>query len=591
VAERVIETDVLIVGGGGGGFRAAIGARERGARVLILSKGPLARCGATPMAGADFTLDGKSLNNLGYAGDPNDTKEAIFSDIVTQGFYMSNQKLVEQYIQTAPDRLRELIDWGIKIRNSEQRAIYTTGIEIMDALHRKVRAVGVDMLEDTMMIDVLTQDGKITGGLGLDIMSGEFIHFKTKALVMATGGWHKAFWPNTGMRDLSGEGIAMANRVGADIGNMEFITFCCNVLYEPPTCLVSIATYIISNRWPVQLTNSAGETFLEKYDPFTVQKGTTMEWNKSFVSFASMMEVRSQKGSPGGGIYFGLGDLPWEEFETKATIIFPNWKYKALDLSEIARKLKEKEPVEVGPAVEYFDGGIMVNEHFETGVEGLFAAGECTLGPFGANRIFSAITEMLVHGAAAGRNAGEYATKTKVFQSNTQTFRPLREIAERPLMRKQGLKPAQVRRRVQEMAHKYLSPIRNREELLAFITFLENVKKDELPNLAATSKSRIYNKEWIDALELGNIVHLLEAAARSALFRTESRGVHYREDYPYTDNDNWLQESVVKFERGTLTVSHRPVIVTSLSLPNGVVPFLDMLKKMMESHSDIGGHH
>jgi succinate dehydrogenase/fumarate reductase flavoprotein subunit len=229
------------------------------------------------MAGADFTLDGKSLKDLGYAGDPNDTKEAIFSDIVTQGFYLNNQKFVEQYIQTAPDRLRELIDWGIKIRYSEQRAIYTTGIEIMDALHRKARAVGVDMLEDTMMIDLLTQDGKIAGGLGLDIMSGEFIHFKTKALVMATGGWHKAFWPNTGMRNLSGEGIAVANRVGADIGNMEFITFCCKVLYEPPICLGSIATYIISNRWPVQLTNSEGKTFLEKYDPFTVQKGTTME--------------------------------------------------------------------------------------------------------------------------------------------------------------------------------------------------------------------------------------------------------------------------------------------------------------------------
>jgi len=164
-------------------------------------------------------------------------------------------------------------------------------------------------------------------------------------------------------------------------------------------------------------------------------------------------------------------------------------------------------------------------------------------------------------------------------------------MAECPLMRKQGLKPAQVRRRVQEMAHKYLSPIRSQQELLAFITFLENVKKDELPNLAATSKSRIYNKEWIDALELGNIVHLLEAAARSALFRTESRGVHYREDSPYTDNDNWLRESVVKFERGTLTVSNRPVSVTSITPPKGVMPFLDMLKKMMESHSDIGGHH
>jgi fumarate reductase flavoprotein subunit len=177
-------------------------------------------------------------------------------------------------------------------------------------------------------------------------------------------------------------------------------------------------------------------------------------------------------------------------------------------------------------------GGIVVDEHFETGVEGLFVAGECTLGPFGAKRIFSAITEMLVYGAAAGRNAGEYASKTKVPQPNTKTFRSLQEMAERPLMRKQGFKPAQVRRRVQEMAYKHFSPIRSQEELTAFIVFSENIKRDELSNLATTSKSRIYNKEWIDALELGNIVHLLEAATRGALFRIESRGVHYRKDCP-----------------------------------------------------------
>jgi len=591
MAGQIMETDVLVVGGGGGGFRAAIGAREGGARVLLLSKGPLARCGATPMAGADFTLDGKSLNDLGYAGDPNDTQEAMFADIVTQGFYLSNQKLVEQYVQTAPERLKELIRWGIKIKNSEQRAIYTSGLEIMDALLRKAKAVGVEMLEDTMMIDLCTQDNKITCGLGLDIKTGEFMHFKTKAVVLATGGWHKAFWPNTGMRDLSGEGIAMAHRVGADIGNMEFITFCCNVLYRPPNCLGSIATYIMSIRCPIQLTNNAGETFLNKYDPYIVHKGTVMEWNKCFVSWASMKEVRAGKGSSVGGIYFGLGDLPWEEFEAKATVSFPNWKYKALDLSEVARMLKDKEPVEVGPAVEYFDGGILVNERFETGVEGLFAAGECTLGPFGANRVHAAITEMLVHGADAGRNAAGYAQKAKVSPPDQHILQTLEEKARRPLDRKEGLKPPQVRRNIQEAAHKHLSPIRNHGELTAFIGFLEGVKKDVLPNLATTSKSTIYNKEWVEALELENMVHLLEAAARSALFRTESRGVHYREDYPQTDNDNWLYESIVKFEEGGLRVTKRPVTLTTLAPPPGVTPYLDMLKKMMEAHSDTGGHH
>ena len=123
-----------------------------------------------------------------------------------------------------------------------------------------------------------------------------------------------------------------------------------------------------------------------------------------------------------------------------------------------------------------------------------------------------------------------------------------------------------------------------------FLTFLQGIKSDQLPHLGTSSKSRSYNKEWVDALELANIVHLLETAARSALFRTESRGVHFREDYPHTDNDNWLQESVAHYN-GDIRISARPITVTSLSPPRGVKPYLEMLQELMESHSAVGGHH
>ena len=592
MVERVIETDVLVVGGGGAGFRAAIGAREAAAKTLLLSKGPLARCGASPMAGADFTLDGRSLNKLGFPGAPNDTEEKFFNDIITQGYYLNNQRLVEQYIRAAPARLKELLDWGMKVLFSEERAIFTSGIGLMDALLNRAKTVGVDMLEDTMLLDLVIQDGKTAGGLALDIRTGEFIQIKAKAAVMATGGWHKAFWPNTGMRDLSGEGIAMAHRAGADIGNMEFITFCCNVLFSPPVWRGSIATYIMGLLCGGELRNSAGEVFLEKYDPFTVEKGTTMEWNKGFLSFATMKEVREGKGSPNGGIYYGRGPVPWETYERIATsTIFPNWKYKAMDLTELGRLLKDGKSVEVGPAVEYFDGGLVVNEKFETKVAGLYAAGECTLGPFGSNRVCSAITEMIVQGADAGRNAGEYAAQVPLPKADAQAFRKPQEDAERALRRKEGLKPMRVRRKVQEAAHRHLGPIRTEGELSEFIAALDRVIKDELPNLATTSKSPTYNKEWIDAIELKNMVHLLKAAAVSARSRTESRGVHYREDFPCTDNDNWIQENIVQFDAGALKVSRRSVTITSLTPPKGKVPFLDMMKKMMQSRSDIGGHH
>jgi succinate dehydrogenase/fumarate reductase flavoprotein subunit len=593
MTNKVIETDVLVVGGGGAGFRAAIGARQKGVKVTLLSKGPLSRCGATPMAGADFTLDGLSMSQIdGLKGDPNDSPEKVFNDIVTQGCFLNNQKIVEQYIQRAPRCLRELIEWGINIYLSDERAIMTSGIGIMDALLKKARSIGVDMIEDIVLLDLITHKGKIAGAIGLNVSSGEFINFKSKSVVMATGGWHKAFWPNTGMRDLSGEGIAMAHRAGADLGNLEFITFCCNVFLTPPIWTGSIAPYMLSLMiGGGSYTNSRGEEFLKMYDPFVVKIGTSTEWNKSFISHATMKEVRAGKGSPHGGIYYSRGDIPWETVEKATSFVFPKWRYKAIDFTEWSRMLKENKPVEVGPAAEYFDGGIVVNERFETTLPGLYAAGECSLGAFGANRVFSAITEMLVQGADAGANAGDYAKQADPIRLDEDMLLTIQEKAEAPLRRTGGLGPAQVRRRVQKAAQSHLGSIRNREELQSFIDYLNSVKKNELPQLATTSKGRTYNKEWVDALELENMVQLLEMAAHSALARNESRGVHYREDYPYTDNDNWIQESVVKRIGDSFKVSKRPVTVTDMTPPAGSMPYLDFIKKMMKSRSDTGGKH
>jgi len=588
---RAMETDVLVVGGGGAGFRAAIGAREKGVRAALLSKGPLARCGASPMAGADFTLDGKSLSELGRPGAPDDSKEKVFNDIVTQGFFLNNQSLVDQYIHQAPARLKELLDWGLGIMLSDERAIFTSGLGLMDVLLKRAREVGVDLLEDVMLIDLVVQEGMVTGALVLDIRKGEFIHLAAKAVVMATGGWHKAFWPNTGMRDLSGEGMVIAHRAGADLGNMEFITCCCNVLLEPPMWRGSLATYIIGMLAGHKLTNRLGETFLDPYDPYTVSTGTTTEWNKSFVSYATTKEVREGRGLPRGGVHFSRGDIPWDNYELYCSVVFPNWRYKALDLTELGRRFKENEPIEVGPVVEYFDGGIIVDETFATGVAGLFAAGECTLGLFGANRVFSAITEMLVHGADAGRNAAEYAHRAKVPPPAARSLAEKEREVERPLKRKNGLRPAPVRRKVQEMAHERLGPIRTGDELNSLLHEIQRVKREELPLLETTTQGRSYNKEWLDAIELENILELLTFAATSALQRTESRGVHFREDHPDTDNDNWLKESVVKKTDAGFEVTSRPVRTTSLTPPGGVTPYLDMIKRMMESHSDIGGHH
>lgn len=589
---KTIETDVLVIGGGGAGFRAAIEAREKECNVLMISKGPLARCGATPMAGADYTLDGKSMSKIeGLTGDPNDSAEKVFNDIVTQGCYLNNQKLVEQYIKRAPQCLKELMDWGLKVKLSDERMIFTTGTGMMNVLLRKAKSVGVDLLEDVAVLELLTHENSVVGALGLNVLTGEFIHFRCKAIVMATGGWHKAFWPNTGMRDLSGEGIAMAHRAGADIGNMEFITFCCNTFYAPPMWRGSIAPYIISLICGGRLTNNRGEDVLKGYDSFLVEKGTLTEWNKSFLSFVTAKQARDGKVFANGGLHYTRGDASWEMMELVASMVFPNWKYKALDLTEWGRMLQENEPVEVGHAVEFFEGGIVINDQFETAVAGLYAAGECALGTFGANRVFAAITEIFTQGADAGNNAGEYAHNRQSADLDLSALKELKEKALQPLTVSKGERPAELRKSVQRKSQRYLGPIRNRDELETFLDYLEDIKVSVLPKLSTTNDSRTYNKEWMDALELPNMIQLLESSVRSALMRTESRGVHYREDFPDTDNDNWLQEIIVKHDTATFQLNQRPLTITSMSPPTGVTPYLDFMKQMMEAHSDTGGKH
>jgi len=591
LVDRVVDADVLVVGGAGAGLRASIGAREKGAKTILISKGPVGKSGATLLAGADLTLDGKSLHELGFTGEPRDTKRKFFNDIVRQGFYLNNQRLVEVYVADAPKRVKELLDWGIKVGFTEERAIFASGSSILGALLRKAKEIGVEMMDDVMLIDLLTKERKISGALGLDIKTGDLIAFKSKAVVLATGGWHKAYSPNAGPRELSGDGHAAAYRAGAELANMEFVTFCCNVLLWPPKWRGIIFTYILSLLIGGKLVNSQGEDFAAKYDPAIVKVGTSTEWNKSFVSITTALEVLEGRGSPHGGVYYGFGDMAWNEFESRVTRRYPNWKYTGIDFSELGKLLKEGKPVEVGPAAEYFEGGIVVNEKFEASIPGLYAGGECTASLFGANRVAAATTEMIVEGAIAGESAAEYAKKINMLDIDERQVERLREKVLSPLKREGGVKPIELRNRIQRIANKTLGPVRNRKGIEKLIQFIETVKNNELPRLYTSSKSERYNKEWIETLELENVVNVLEVSARSALMRTESRGVHYCSDCPQADNKNWLKEIVVKRVGDKIRTTTRPVTVTKLPLPGGVVPYMEMMKRLMEAHSEIGGHH
>ena len=587
-----IETDVLVVGGGGAGFRSAIGAREKGARVLLASKGPLARSGASPMAGADLTCHGQGMRRAGFFGDPNDTPEKFMNDILHHGCFLNNQKLADLYVQSGPDRMLEMIEWGMRPTNADDRAIYTPGTHIVDALHRRARQLGVDFLEDVAVLDLTTSDGRISGALGLDIKSGRFIRFRCKAVVQAGGGWHKAYTPVTGSRELTGDSVAMSYRAGADCSNMEFVTFACNIIYWPPFASGTILLYVISYLYGGVLENSAGERIFDKYDPWMVNCANHTEWNKCFISHISAREIKDGKASSHGGVFYRVGDEPYENYEQRVFEYCPNWSFKGTDMSFVGRQMKSGQGVEVGPGAEYFEGGIAVNERYEASIPGLYAAGECASSPFGANRVVAATMEMLTTGAIAGRSAGEYAVQNALPQLDESQFQHFAARASQPLTRREGVLPVELRRRIQQASQRLLGPIRNEAGLLEFLAFIARARAEELPALYTPSTNPAYNKAWMEALDIENMLTVLELSARAALQRTESRGVHYREDFPFTDNDNWLKEIILRQDQGGLPASRtHPLHITTMTPPAGVLPYMEYLKRMMQGHSDTAGHH
>jgi succinate dehydrogenase/fumarate reductase flavoprotein subunit len=587
---EVIETDVLVVGGGGGGLMAALEAKRKNLDVMLISKGQVYKSGATPIAGADLTLDGKSLHDLGFPGVPTDSKDKFFNDIVTQGFYLNNQDLVELYVENAPIVIKELLDLGLKVNYTEERAIDTDGINITYRLFREAKNIGVNFLDNVMLVELLTNEGKISGGIAFNVLTGEFLIIKAKSIIIATGGWHKAYKFNAGSLDLSGDGQAIAFRAGAYLGNMEFVTFCANILYWPPMWKGNLYTYILHMIIDGKLLNSNGENIFQNYDEEIVKIGSTTEWNKCFISNISYKEIKEGRGSLHGGIYFPIDKNKLDQIEKEVGKYYPNWKYKGIDFSELRNLILNGKYLEVGPGAEYFEGGIVIDEKCSTTVPGLYAAGEVTMSLFGANRVAAATTEALVEGKIAGYYASEYALKNNFNSLNELQLQRFKNKINDLLKRRDGIRTSTILKDIQNMAWEKMGPIRNSSGIQEFINFINKIKNYDFNKIYIESDSKKYNKSLINYFEIENMITVLELSAKAALYRKESRGVHYREDFPYTDNINWLKEIIFVNDKD-IKLLERPVRLKRLFPPRLIFPYFDMMKILMKSHSDTPGSH
>ena len=584
--DRDVTCDLLVVGSEGAGGPAAINASRAGLDVLITSKGKMSRCGASQMAGADFNVDGKSAIAMGLPGDDRDSPQRFFEDLVREGFYLGDQLMIEKYVEYAAKNTADLLHWGLPVYRFEQvhaeemaRGLITSGLRWVRIIRRKVREMGIPVLEDTMVVDLLTVEGRVTGAVALDLKSGEIVLIRAKAVVLCTGGWQQAYHFNSAAADLTGDGQAMAFRAGAELIGMEMVQYIPMTMLWPPIARKSILPYIMMETEAaplVQLLNTEGERFMERYDPSTLEQST-----KEIVAIAGELEVEEGRGSPHGGVYFALKHLTpegidylWGQFRQ---FLLEENKDKRSEFRKLLPMLLERaktEDLEVGNAVHFMVGGIKVNERTETGIPGLYAAGECSGGLWGSVRVASATTQVGAQGRIAGEVCPEYVRELDHIEPEKEQLETVYERVMAPLQRDEGTAPGELLRRMHGVTGEYLRVIREGEGLESAYDELSWMRREEAARLyASSSKTRVLNHEWELCLELENMLLCLEMSALASLKREESRGGFYRRDFPHTDNDSWCVNTVISNADGEAVLRLEQPVVTTMPLPQGRMTF------------------
>lgn len=588
--DKSVETDILVVGSEGAGGHAAIEAFKSGLKILIATKGKVGKCGASQMAGADFNVDGMSAKDLGFEGDDKDSPELFFETLVRESLYLSNQKMMEKYVEYAPKAMKDILDWGMKVfgyesAHSEEmaRGVLAAGTSWVAAIRRKIKELKIPVLEDTMVIDLLVNQKRISGAIALDLSKGEIILIRCKAMILATGGWHVAYPFNTGPYDLTGDGIAMAYRAGAELIDMEMVQFCPMTLVWPPKDRGSIIIYMVTGDETLskylQLVNNKGERFMEKYDPDSLEHST-----KEIVSIASQLEVEAGNGGSHGGIFFTTKHLRKKFIDAIIKIadhkIVEEMKDNRYEMTTLLPELLEKsktEDIELSNAAHYMSGGIKVNENTETSIKGLYAAGECSGGLWGSVRVASACTEAGVQGKIAGEIAPQFAAQKDLEKIDINQVKEILNRINKPLLKNEGITPNDLQKKMHSISEKKIGLIKE-EELLKEAKEDLDVLLRETDNLYISStKSKALNYEWIRSIELKNMLTCLYLSTIASLTRTESRGEFYRRDCTYTDNDTWLKKIILKKKGNDVEISFEKPEVTQISLPKGKLTYQEAI--------------
>ncbi len=575
IVDQVIRTDVLVVGSEGTGARAAIAAADDGARVMVTTKGFVGKCGATLTADADIDVDSSTIAKLfALPGThPDDSPQKFFEDMVKEGDWIGNQRLVEIHCEEAGPRVRELVDWGARIDKLTHapghrypRGIWIEGAEIAKALTKQLLArPAISLMETTMVTDLLLRGGRCVGVIGLDYRNGKVVAFEAGAVILCTGGAMRMYRYTTAPDELTGDGMAAAYRAGAELQDMEFPMFLPYVMIKPDALNSVDYPYLLSAYLDAKAFNRMGQEYMNKWDKERLA-WTTRDVN----SIAAMVEVLEGRGGPNDGTYISLKHLPRNLMENAKSFLpesMARWRYGAFDMKKFLPDLSQ-DAIECAPACHFWNGGIRVTEHCETRIPGLYAAGEGTGGFHGGNRVSgNALTMTQVWGPRAGHAAARFAKRDGRGEADPSQVTALRAEIIAPMERPSGSNPIQIRNRIRHLSHRYLNAVREQRYLEQVLQEMKELAEQAKVVCVRNRALKKYNMEWVEALQTENLLTIMEMVTRGSLMRTESRGAMFRRDFPDTDGTNWLKNIVVRREGDSMTFRTEPVVITTLQPP------------------------